>query len=137
MRVSKFRCRAAEGFSRMLKVRQLPAVLVITVFFCSVQIAAFHHHDSFIVHRDCPICKFLAVSSSGGEAAVHLQPVTNPDFGTVFFALENLLIFLAVMPVVRGTRAPPQTFFPEATHGNFRMSNYLQSRCCFAECERL
>ena len=103
---SKFRFGTMEGLSRILKVRTLLTVFVIIVLASSVRIASFHHHDSFIVHRDCPICKFLAVFSSGSEAAAH--PIITADFVYLFFALENLLIFLAVLPVVRGTRAPPR-----------------------------
>jgi hypothetical protein len=103
---SKNTCGTVEGFSRMLKVRPLVTLLMITAFVCSAQLASLYHHDSLAVHRDCRICKFLAVPSSGSEAAV--LPISTPDFVHFFFALENLLLFIAVFPLVRGTRAPPQ-----------------------------
>jgi hypothetical protein len=113
MKGSKFTCGVMKGFSHMLEVRPLLTILFITVFVCSVQVASFHHHNSIIVHRDCPICKFLAVFPSDTEAAV--QPMIAPDFVHLFSAPENLLIFFALLAVVPGTRAPPYSFFSGKT----------------------
>jgi hypothetical protein len=113
MKGLKFTCGAMKGFSRILEVRPLLTIFFVAVFVCSVQIASFYHHNSIIVHRDCPICKFLAVFSSGSEAAV--QPMIAQDFVHLFFALTNLLIFFALLAVVLGTRAPPCSFFSRKT----------------------
>jgi hypothetical protein len=109
---SKSACGAMKGFSRIVAVRPL-TIFFIMVFVCSVQVASFHHHNSVIVQRDCPICKFLAVFPSDTEAAV--QPVIAPDFVHLFSAPENLLIFFTMLAVVPGTRAPPYSFFPGKT----------------------
>jgi len=103
---SEMRCRTVRGFARVLNVRGLLTVLVMIVFVFSIQIASFHHRDnSLVIHRACHICKFLALPSSGGEAI--LLPITTADSAPLFFTLENLLIFFAVLPLVRDTRAPP------------------------------
>jgi hypothetical protein len=99
-----------QGFSHMLKIRRLLTALVIIVLICSVQIVSFHHiDDSLVIHRACHICKVLAVFSLGGEAAVQANAI--PDVSLLFFAFENLLIFPAVLPLVRGNRAPPYSLF--------------------------
>jgi hypothetical protein len=113
MKGSKSTCGAMKGFSRIGEVRPLLTIFFITVFVCSVQIASFHHHNSIIVHRDCPICKFLAVFPSDTEAA--MQPMIAPDFVHLFFAPENMLTFFTVLAVVPGTRAPPYLFFSGKT----------------------
>ena len=118
MKGSKFICGSMKSFSRIVEVRPLLTISFIAVFICSVQIASFHHHNSIIVHRDCPICKFLAVFPSGSEAAV--QPTIAPDFVHLFPALENLLIFFTVLAVVPGTRAPPYSFFSGKTQQLFQ-----------------
>lgn len=106
---SEFRCGTVQGFNRVLKARRLLTVFVILLFVYSVQIASFHHpDDSLVIHRACHICKFLAVSSFSNEAA--LLPITTTDSAPLFLALENLLIFLAILPFVRSTRAPPHLF---------------------------
>ena len=110
---SKFTCGAMQGFGHIVGVRPLLTIFFITVFVCSLQIASFHHHNSIIVYRDCPICKFLAVFPSVTEAAV--QPMIAPDFAHLFSAPENLLIFFTVLAVVPGTRAPPYSFFSGKT----------------------
>ena len=112
MKGSKFTCGSMKSFSRIVEVRPLLTIFFIAVF-VSVQIASFHHYNSIIVHRDCPICKFLAVFPSGSEAAA--QPMIAPDFVHLFSALENLLIFFTVLAVVPGTRAPPYSFFSGKT----------------------
>jgi hypothetical protein len=106
---SEFRFGTVQGFNRLLKARRLLTVFVIILFVCSVQIASFHHpDDSLVIHRACHICKYLGVSSSGGESS--LLPITTTNSAALFFALENLLIFLAILPLVRSTRAPPHLF---------------------------
>jgi hypothetical protein len=105
---SKFTYGAVKGFRRIVAVRPL-TIFFITVFVCSVQVASFHHHNSIIVQRDCPVCKFWAVFPSAAEAAV--QPMIAPDFVHLSSAPENLLIFFTVLAVVPGTRAPPCSFF--------------------------
>jgi len=112
MKEPNFTCGAMKGFSRIGAIRPL-TIFFITVFVCSVQVASFHHHNSVIVQRDCPICKFLAVFPSDTEAAV--QPAIAPDFVHLFSAPENLLIFFTVLAVVPGTRAPPYAFFSGKT----------------------
>jgi hypothetical protein len=86
---SEFRCETVQGFSRVLKTGRLLTLFIVIAFVCSVQIASFHHpDDSLVIHRACHICKYLAVSSSGGEAA--LLPITTTNSAPLFFALENL-----------------------------------------------
>jgi hypothetical protein len=119
---SKITCDTVKDYSRILKARAVLTVFVIIFFVCSLQVASLRHHDdSLIIHRACHICKFLALSSSGSEMA--LLQITAADSTPLFLALENLLIFLAVLPLVRGTRAPPHLLF---ALGRFRMNGCLQ-----------
>jgi hypothetical protein len=92
---------------RRVKVMPLLTVLFISIFVFSVQFASFYHH-SLIVHRDCPICKFFAVFTAGGETAVHQMII--PEFARIIFTLENLICFSAILTFVLGTRAPPYSF---------------------------
>jgi hypothetical protein len=107
-----------KGFSSRGEVRPMLTLFFITVFVCSVQIASFHHHNSIIVHRDCPLCKFLAVFPSGSEAVV--QPMAAQDFVHLFSAPETLRILFTVLAVVPGTRAPPYSFFSGKTRQLFQ-----------------
>ena len=98
---------SVKDLGHRMKVGPLLMVLFITIFVFSVQFASFYHH-SLIVHRDCPICKFFAVFSAGGEAAVHQMII--PDFVRIFFTLKILICFSAILTFVLGTRAPPYLF---------------------------
>ncbi len=109
MWIPKLTCGVMKGFSRRLEVRPLLTIFFTAVFVCSVQIDSSDCHDSIIVHRDCPICKYLAIFPSGSEAAV--QQMVAPDFVNLLPALENLLIFSEVLITVPDTRAPPYSFF--------------------------
>jgi hypothetical protein len=106
-----------KGLSSIGAVRPL-TIFFITAFVCSVQVAVFQHHNSIIVQRDCPICKFLAVFPSDTEAAA--QPVMAPDFVHLFSSPESLLIFFTLLAVVPGTRAPPCVLFSGETRQFFR-----------------
>jgi hypothetical protein len=97
----------STGQNDSMKFRRLFTILLVAMIVCSVYIISFHHHDGLIVRTDCPICKFIAVLSSGEEAAA-LQPAT-PDFVHIFFTPENLVYVFGVITVVLGTRAPPLT----------------------------
>ena len=109
---SEFRYGAVQVSGGVLNVRWLLTVLVMIVFILSFQIASFHHHDDRIaIHRACHICVFLASSSAGSEADLPL--ITPTGSAPLFLALDNLLIFLAVLPLFMDTRAPPPV--PEIT----------------------
>jgi hypothetical protein len=83
-------------------------VLFIIVFVFSVQIASFHFYDDgIVIYRACHICKFLEASSGGEDA---LLPITADASASSSFTPENILIFPALLPLVRDTRAPPHLF---------------------------
>jgi hypothetical protein len=88
-----------------LKFRCILLMFLITIVTCSIYIISFHYHDGPVIRTDCPTCKFMAVLSSGEEAAAP-QPVI-PDFAHLFIHLENLICIFAVITLVLGTRAPP------------------------------
>jgi hypothetical protein len=93
--------------SGTMKFRRLFTIFLVAMIICSVYIISFHHYDGLLVRTDCPICKFIAVLSSG-EKTVALQPVTS-DFVHIFFIPENLIYVFGVITLVLGTRAPPFT----------------------------